>query len=85
MSQQQQRREIPDGYERVEHHDQLTLHDPDRGIIISVIERDRLSCELYDRYPWKVSAAREQEGFYDGSFQSRSHAEDKAFELARDH
>jgi hypothetical protein len=84
MTQQTATREIPDGYERVNHHDHLTLHHPDRGIIIMVSELSPFQ-DGWERFDWGVSGARNQKGFYDGAFQSLSHAEDKALELAQNH
>ena len=78
-------REIPEGYERIDHHDNLTLHNEEKGIVISVLERDPKRHLDLEEYEWKVSGARNQETFYDGVFQSLSHAEDKALELAAEH
>lgn len=75
-------REIPDSYERIEHHDNLSLHEPDRGIIIMVHERDELERELLDKFPFKVTTAQNQKSKYSGVFDSESHAEDKVRELA---
>lgn len=77
--------DIPDGYERIGHHDHLDLFNESRGIVITVHERDRLTQEVTGKYPYRVIGAQNQEGFYDGSFQSLSHAEEKVLELAKEH
>lgn len=77
-------KEIPSGYEMVDHHDNLTLHEPERGIIIMVHERDEIDREMFGRFPYKVSAAQNQKTKYDGVFDSHSHAEQKVMELAHD-
>jgi len=77
-------KEIPDEYEVVEHHDNLTLHEPERGIIIMVHERDELHQKMFDRFPYKVSAAQNQKTKFDGVFDSESHAEQKARDLAHE-
>lgn len=72
---------IPTGFERVEHHDALTLFNEDEGIIIDVHERDSID-RLLGKYPYRVIGSQNQKAFYDGSFQSISHAEEKVIELA---
>lgn len=78
----QKQSEIPGGFERIDGHDTLDLHNPEKGIVITIIERDDLTQLLQDKYPYKVVGAKEQRGFYEGTFQSLSHAEDKVLELA---
>jgi len=77
-------RTIPEEYERVEHHDNLTLHNKENGVIIDVIERDETD-RMVGKWPYKVLAAEDQSTIYDGVFDSKSHAEDKALELANKH
>lgn len=75
-------REIPEEYEVIDHHDTLTLHEPERGIVIMVHERDEIERNLLDKFPYKVSAAENQKTKFNGVFGSLSHAEDKVRELA---
>jgi len=74
----------PDGFERVKHHDNLTLHNKEKGVIIDVIERDEID-RMVGKWPFKVVGAKNQKTIYDGVFDSQSHAEMKAVELAKKH
>lgn len=76
--------DIPDGYE-LTHHDPPGLFDEERGVIITVHERDRITREVTGKYRWRVIGAQNQKGFYDGSFESREAAVAKQLELAREH
>ena len=75
---------IPDGFERVDHHDPFTLHNDSENAIIMVHERDGLHVEMMDKYPYKVTVAKDQKSIYDGVFDSKTHAIEKAKELAHD-
>lgn len=77
-------RELPQGYERVEHHDTLTLHNEAKGIIVTIIERDGRNQDT-DKWPYKASAAQNQKPLYEGVFPNLSHAEDKVYEVAHNH
>ena len=102
MSCQTQKREIPECFEKVDHHDPLTLHDKDRGIIVMVHDlrsksfandSENQSREVQDRrteqrahideYPFRVTGTQNQKYYYEGVFDSKSHAMDKAKELAQ--
>lgn len=77
-------KEIPDSYEVIEHHQNLSLHDSERRIMIMVIERDEFDRNQLERFPYKVSAAENQKTKYEGVFDSQSHAESKVRELAHE-
>lgn len=79
----QKQRELPEGYEQRDSVGELTIVNDDRDVIITVHERDRVNRELLEKFPYVVRASRDQRGIYTGSFDSRSHAEDKAVELAQ--
>jgi len=83
MSTQTQKREIPECFEKVDHHDPLTLHDKDRGIIIMVQDRRTEQRAHIDEYPFRVTGTQDQKYYYEGVFDSKSHAMDKAKELAQ--
>jgi hypothetical protein len=73
--------ELPDGFGIVTD-DPLCLHDPERGIVIDVSDRERAG-RIHDRYPWKVEAAREQRREYVGVCNSRSDARRTAIAVAQ--
>ena len=77
--------DIPEGYERIDGHDHLSLVNEEKGIVITTHKRDRIHQDLHDVYPFRVLGAQNQVSFYDGSFQSLSHAEEKVIELSRRH
>ena len=82
--QTRQQLSIPDSFEKVEHHDPFTLHNDEKNAVIMVHERDEIDKTLLDKYPYKVTAAKDQKSIYDGVFDSKTHAIEKAKELAHD-
>lgn len=80
----QEKHSVPSGYEKIEHHDYLSLHNEEKGIIIMVMEL-RAFQDGWEKFDYRVSGSQNQETIYQGAFQSLSHAEDKVYEVARDH
>jgi len=78
-------RELPDNYEQRDSIGELTIVNDEQNIVITIHERDKITREMQNKYRWRVIGSKDQVGFYDGSFQSKSHAYEKAHELAQRH
>jgi len=70
--------QLANGYGRLDDTD-LTIHNPDKGTVIDVWERN--SGILLDQYPVMLQVAKEQETLYKGVFANKDKAEQKAMEL----
>lgn len=66
--------------------DPLTIHNPDRGIVIDIVDRteSRVERTLTDTYRYRVEVAQEQETEYRGVFHDYGTAEQKAYGLTHD-
>jgi len=75
---------VPDRYSVIDHHDYLDLYNEQKNIVITIHELEPFQND-WERFDYRVIGAQNQQGFYDGTFDSLSHAEDKVLELARKH
>jgi len=79
-----QSKQLPKGYEQIDHHDTFDLFNEEKGIVITIHELEPFM-DGWEKFDYKVIGAKDQKGFYEGTFQSLSHAEDKVLELAEEH
>lgn len=74
------RNDIPENFKISNTSNGLTLHEPDKGIVIDVWERERGM--LVDQYPYKIEVAKDQETLFEGACESCTAATDKAINQA---
>lgn len=67
--------------------DPLSIHNPERGIVIDVTDRQasRVERRLTRTYRYRVEVAQNQQTEYRGVFHDREQAERKARELTHDY